>query len=124
MLEARDEKRRLHLEFATRFATRNFAAINSVRKSGGREGFIPLPEVHEIKRLSNIPEYSYLGKYLARKRQLDRSNDYFFSTRIDGVLEITQRPTCGCRSHIARNPSCCEIPLYPAFTFPWQADAN
>jgi hypothetical protein len=33
---------------------------------GGREGFIPLPEVHEIKRLSNVPEYPYLRKYLAR----------------------------------------------------------
>jgi hypothetical protein len=34
-----------------------------------REGFIALPEVHEIKRLSNIPEYPYLRKYLARKGQ-------------------------------------------------------
>jgi hypothetical protein len=29
---------------------------------GEREGFIPLPEVHEIKRFSNIPEYPYLRK--------------------------------------------------------------
>jgi hypothetical protein len=36
-----------------------------------REGFIPLPEVHEIKRFSNIPEYPYLRKYLARKHQFN-----------------------------------------------------
>jgi hypothetical protein len=35
----------------------------SAVKSGGREGFIPLPEVHELKRFSNIPEYPYLRKY-------------------------------------------------------------
>jgi hypothetical protein len=31
-----------------------------------REGFIPLPEVHELQRFSNIPEYPYLRKYPAR----------------------------------------------------------
>lgn len=35
-----------------------------------REGFIPLPEVHEIKRFSNIPEYPYLRKYPPGRTQL------------------------------------------------------
>jgi hypothetical protein len=32
-------------------------------KIGGREGFIPLSEVLELKRFSNTPEYPYLRKY-------------------------------------------------------------
>lgn len=39
----------------------------STVKSGGREGFIPLPKVHELQRFANIPEYSYLRKYLDTK---------------------------------------------------------
>jgi hypothetical protein len=49
-------------------------------KFGGREGFIPLPEVHELKRFSNIPENPYLRKYLARKlarrREMTRCGAY------------------------------------------------
>jgi hypothetical protein len=45
-----------------------------------REGFIPLPEVHELKRFSNIPENPYLRKYLARKlarrREMTRCGAY------------------------------------------------
>jgi hypothetical protein len=40
-----------------------------------REGFIPLPEVHELQRFSNIPEYPYLRKYLAEKTPFERVND-------------------------------------------------
>jgi len=54
---------RLTRRFATTQCTRKFPAIDFVRKFGGREGFIPLPEVHELKRFSNIPEYPYLRKY-------------------------------------------------------------
>jgi hypothetical protein len=74
--------RRLQVEFATRFATRNFPAVDSVEKSGGREGFIPLPEVHELKRFSNIPEYPYLRKYPSAKTSMMRGDRRLFSTPI------------------------------------------
>jgi hypothetical protein len=35
------------------------------QKPDGREGFIPAPEAHELQRFLNIPESSYLRKYLA-----------------------------------------------------------
>jgi hypothetical protein len=38
VLEVRDMKRRLQVEFATRFATRKFLDIDSVEKSGGERG--------------------------------------------------------------------------------------
>jgi hypothetical protein len=49
-----------------------------------REGFIPLPKVHELQRFSDIPEYPYLRKYPPNASQeisfFDRSNGCFFST--------------------------------------------
>jgi hypothetical protein len=44
----------------TRSLTKNLAE---------REGFIPPPKEHEFQRLLNFPEYPYLRKYLALKRQ-------------------------------------------------------
>jgi hypothetical protein len=54
-------------------------------KIGGREGFIPAPKEHELKRLLNIREYPYLRKYLPRKRQFDLSNSDFFIMSLNGA---------------------------------------
>ncbi len=73
-------------------------------KFGGREGFIPLPEVHELQRFSNIPEYPYLRKYPPKKRRLKRCDGSFFITTEDlqlrshsGVVHDTHDPVSALR---------------------------
>ena len=57
-----------------------------------REGFIPLPKVHELQRFSNIPEYPYLRKYPSIKRA--------FSARPDDFLACDRR---SCRTSTDAN---------------------
>jgi hypothetical protein len=85
VLEARDEKLRLHVEFATRFATRKCLDIDSVGKSGGREGFIPASKVLVFQPFPNIPAYPYLRKYLTSEgpTRITGSESYAFRSQVD-----------------------------------------
>jgi hypothetical protein len=59
-----------------------------ILRIGGREKFIPAPGELVSKGIFELPEYPYLRKYLAKKRQFAGPDGNFSNTRVVRSLLI------------------------------------